>query len=260
MSSTIFNIGILIMAISAFFVVIGQYYIRHYLDRDEDRIQYIEKCFVFGCLILFIIGCFSHIFGFVINDIIDIKLDKLSTELTTRPLVSGIISIKKAFYFAILCMIISFIFSIFFFNNLNSYLITISFLILAYIFAIIYNIISKKYPGMDIFVAGAVFLLVLFGASTIGIPTFLSWIVAFIGGLQVLFMNLINGTIKDIDHDAKGMAKTLAIRLGARINGVKIVLPVSFKVIGYIIESGRIFMIFVKTIRNNVNEKNYSVS
>ena len=73
---------------------------------------------------------------------------------------------------------------------------------------------------MDIFVAGAIVFLILFGASTIGTPTTLAWIVALIGGLQVLFMNLINGTIKDIDHDEEGMANTLAIRLGAKTDGV----------------------------------------
>ena len=70
-------------------------------------------------LILFFIGCFSHIYGFVINDLIDIKLDKLSNELFARPLVSGSITRKKATIFAITCMIISFILSLYFFTGLD---------------------------------------------------------------------------------------------------------------------------------------------
>ena len=203
---------------------------------------------IFGLFILFIIGCLSHIFGFVLNDILDIKIDKISKELTIRPLVSGKITRKKAFYLAFLSLIISFILSVFFYENMSSFIIILSILILANIFAIIYNILSKKYPGMDFFVAGAVFFLILFGASTIGTPTTLAWIVAFIGGLQVLFMNLINGTIKDIDHDEKGMANTLAIKLGVRGKDGRIVIPLSFKIIGYLIETCRVFLIFIPFI------------
>ena len=200
---------------------------------------------IMGLFILFLIGSLSHIFGFVLNDVIDIKIDSLSEDLSARPLVSGKITRKKAFYFVIFCLILSLILSIFFYNNTRGFVFILSILIMAYIFATIYNIASKKYPGMDFFVAGAVFFLILFGASTIGTPTSLAWIVAFIGGLQVLFMNLINGAIKDIDHDLDGKANTLAIKLGTRINRGKIILPSSFKTIGYLIETGRIFFIFV---------------
>jgi len=201
-----------------------------------------------GLFILFLIGCLSHIFGFVLNDVMDVKIDKLSKELSARPLVSGKITRRKAVYFVIFCMIISFVLSIFFYNNANGFVFIISILILAYIFATIYNIASKKYPGMDFFVAGAVFFLILFGASTIGTPTSLAWIVAFIGSLQVLFMNLINGAIKDIDHDLDGKANTFAIKLGVHTNRGKIVLPTSFKTIGYLIETVRIFLILVPFI------------
>lgn len=199
---------------------------------------------LYKLFILFGIGCFSHIYGFVLNDVMDIKIDKLSTELTARPLVSGIITRKKATYFAISCMIASLILTIFFFEELMSYLSLLSILLFAYILATIYDIKSKKYPGMDFFVASAVFFLIIFGASILGTPTTLAWIVAFVGGIQVLFMNMINGAIKDIDHDEKGMASTLAIKLGARTHGRVVTLPISFKIVGYVTELGRSFLIF----------------
>jgi len=189
--------------------------------------------------------------GIVMNDIVDIKVDKLSNELFARPLVSGSISRKKAAIFAVVCMISSFILSIFFYEELLSYIVLFSILIFAYFLATIYNYASKKYPGMDIFVAGAVFFLILFGAATetnsIGqlLSNPLVWIVAFIGALQVLFMNMINGAIKDIDHDEKGLADTLAIRLGAKTRKGVITLPTSFKTVGYSVELARSFLIFL---------------
>jgi hypothetical protein len=145
----------------------------------------ISETTLFQLFVLFCIGCFSHVYGFVINDLIDIKVDKLSNELFARPLVSGSISRKKAAIFAVACMIASFVVSILF------------------------------------------------------------WIVAFIGALQVLFMNMFNGAIKDIDHDEKGLANTLAIRLGAKTRKGVITLPTSFKTVGYAVELTRSFLIFL---------------
>jgi len=198
--------------------------------------------------ILFIIGCFSHIYGFVLNDVIDTKVDKLSKELTARPLVSGIITRKKATYFAVSCMILSWIFAIFFYRDLQSFVIILGILIFADFLSTIYNSVSKKYPCMDVFVASAIFFLIIFGAATVSheqlLSTPLVWIVAFIGSIQVLFMNMINGAIKDIDHDAEGLAKTLAIRLGAGVKKGMVTLPYSFKTIGYLIEASRSLLIF----------------
>jgi 4-hydroxybenzoate polyprenyltransferase len=196
-------------------------------------------------VILFIIGGLAHSYGFVLNDCIDIKVDKLSKDLIARPLVRGSITRKRAAFFAVSCMIGSFLLSLVFFSELRNYIFLILILLLAYFFATIYDIASKKYPGMDLFVAGAVFFLILFGASTIGTPTTLAYIVALIGGLQTLFMNMINGAIKDIDHDKEGSANTIAIRLGANIHARAIALPLSFKTTGYLIELGRMLLILI---------------
>ena len=198
--------------------------------------------------VLFAIGCFSHVYGFVINDIMDVKVDKLSKELLTRPLVSGNITVKKAAIFAVGCMILSFLFSLIFYENLSSYLFLLGILLVAYLLATVYDFGSKKYPGMDFFVASAVFFLIIFGAATVGFPTQLAWVVALIGGLQVLFMNMINGAIKDIDHDAKGMANTLAIKLGAKTQAGVVTLPAAFKTVGYLVELTRTVLVFIPFI------------
>lgn len=199
-------------------------------------------------LILFIIGSLAHIYGFVINDVIDIRLDKLSKDLFARPLVRGSISRKRAAFFAISCMIGSFLLSFVFFSDFFRYLVLTGILLVAYFLATVYDIASKKYPGMDLMVAGAIFFLILFGAWTIGTPTLLAYIVALIGSIQVLFMNMINGAIKDIDHDRQGSANTVAIRLGAKVHAGVIALPLSFKTTGYLIEIVRITLVFLPFI------------
>jgi hypothetical protein len=142
-------------------------------------------------------------------------------------------------------MIGSFLLSFVFFSDLLRYLVLAGILLIAYFLATVYDIASKKYPGMDLVLAGAIFFLILFGASIIGTPTKLAYVVALIGGIQVLFMNMINGAIKDIDHDEEGSANTVAIRLGAKVRAGVIALPLSFKTIGYLIEILRIVLIFL---------------
>ena len=195
--------------------------------------------------VLFLIGSMSHIYGFVINDVIDIRLDKLSKDLSARPLVRGSITRRAAVIFAVSCMIGSFLLSLVFFSDMFRYLVLAGILFIAYFLATVYNIASKKYPGMDLVLASAIFFFILFGAWTIGTPTTLAYIVALIGGIQVLFMNMINGAIKDIDHDKQGSANTVAIRLGARVQAGTMVLPLSFKSTGYLIEVIRIVLVFL---------------
>ena len=57
-------------------------------------------------LILFLLGCGAHIFGFVLNDYIDIRIDKHSDELSERPLVSGTITPGKALAFTMFGLIL----------------------------------------------------------------------------------------------------------------------------------------------------------
>lgn len=207
---------------------------------------------ILSAFILFVIGCLSHIYGFVLNDVIDIQVDKLSRDLKARPLVSGTITRKKATYFALSAMVLSWIFSIYFYESLFSFVVILSILIFADFLSTIYNFISKKYPGMDVFVASAVFFLIIFGGATVSTDKLLTtpilWIVAFIGGIQVLFMNMINGALKDIDHDPDGSARTLAIRLGAKVKGKKVIIPRAFKIIGYSIEGVRSALVFLPFI------------
>jgi len=68
--------------------------------------------------VLFLIGSMSHIYGFVINDVIDIRLDKLSKDLSARPLVRGSITRRAAVIFAVSCMIGSFLLSLIFFSDM----------------------------------------------------------------------------------------------------------------------------------------------
>jgi len=201
--------------------------------------------------LLFLIGFFGHTYGFVLNDIIDFKLDKSSKEISDRPLISGTISIKKAWIFAIMTMVIAFAISFFIGYRFHSYY-PILILAVSAFFITIYNLMSKKYPFMDIFVALGIFFLILFGAfygenpsKSLNEITRLAWIVCILGAIQVMFMQTIAGGMKDIENDFKRGAKTLAIGMGVRVDDKKLKVSLSFKGLAYGLQMLDMIVVFL---------------
>jgi 4-hydroxybenzoate polyprenyltransferase len=198
--------------------------------------------------LLFLIGFFGHTYGFVLNDILDYKIDKTSKEISDRPLVSGTITVKKAWIYAISSMAISFIIA-FYLAITTSLYYPIVILILSASFVTIYDLVSKKLPGMDIILSVSIFFLVLYGTTTVAANIFevtrLAWIVCILGSIQVYFMNTIAAGMKDIENDYKRGAKTLAIKMGVRITDGKLKVPVAFKSLAYGIQLLDILFVFL---------------
>lgn len=198
--------------------------------------------------ILFLIGFFGHTFGFVFNDIIDYKIDKTSKEISDRPLISGTISLKNAWIFAFICIILAFIIA-----GLLSYITSIYYPLLILAISafciILYDLISKKLPFMDIFVALGIFFFILYGASTqvqnFSDITLLAWIVCILGSIQVLFMQIVAGGLKDIENDYKSGANTGAVKLGVRVKNKRLYTSYSFQFLAFTIQTVNIILVFV---------------
>jgi len=203
---------------------------------------------IFTLFMLFLIGFFGHTYGFVLNDIIDYNIDKTSKEISDRPLVSGTISIRKAWIYAIFSMIISFIIA-FYLALTTSIYYPIIVLALSAVFVTIYDLISKKIPGMDIILTTSIFFLILYGASSFAKDIFnvtkLALIVCILGSIQVLFMNAIAAGMKDIENDYRRGARTLAIKMGVRIIDGELIVPVTFKSLAYGIQLVDIIIVFL---------------
>ena len=213
-------------------------------------------------LILFIIGFLGHTFGFVFNDIIDYKIDKTSKEISDRPLISGTIKLKNAWIFAFISMISAFLIAILLaYFSMNYYPIIV--LAISALFIVIYDLISKKLPFMDIFVGLGIFFFILYGASTVANSiyeiTTIAWIICILGTIQVLFMQIVAGGMKDIENDYKKGAKTGAIKLGVRIEDKKLKISWSFKFISYLFQIVNIILVFIPffTLSIFINQPSY---
>lgn len=199
-------------------------------------------------LLLFLVGFFGHTFGFVFNDIIDYNIDKSSKEISDRPLVSGTISVRKAWIFSFIAMGIAFLLAIYIAVS-TSRMYSLIVLVVSAFFIILYDLVSKKFPLTDFFVAFGIFFLVVYGASTtvnsISEFTPLVWIVCTLAAIQVLFMQIVAGGMKDIENDYRHGARTMAIQMGVRVVEGKLFVSLSYKALSYSIQLIDLAVVFL---------------
>jgi 4-hydroxybenzoate polyprenyltransferase len=198
--------------------------------------------------LLFLVGFFGHTFGFVYNDIHDFDIDKSSKEISDRPLISGTISITKAWIFAVTSLVLAIILSIWI-GVMTDQTYSIGILLISAGCIIIYDLISKKLPCTDLFVSLGIFFLILYGASTT-VPslhqiTTLTWIVCILGAIQAFFMQIVTGALKDVENDAAHGVWTLAISLGVRFQEGRLRVTNSFKIVAYGIQLLDLAIVFL---------------
>lgn len=195
--------------------------------------------------LLFIIGCLGHMYGFALNDYLDIGVDKESSELSERPLVKRSISKKGALSFILASLLSAFLLCIAFFPNM----VTLAILGSSSILVTLYNMTNKKLPGVDVILSASIFALVLFGGYA---PknTFenLTYLIAGVGAVQVLFMNVVLGGLKDIEHDKRTLSKTSASSLGVAIKNKRVEVSRKFKLCASGIEVSHISLSFAPFI------------
>ncbi|KYK25380.1 hypothetical protein AYK24_04975 [Thermoplasmatales archaeon SG8-52-4] len=193
-------------------------------------------------VVLFIIGIFYHIFGFVLNEYVDVNVDKKSDDLKEKPLVRGSISKKQALYIVIISIICSYFFILIFFRSIY----TLSFLSLSLIFGGLYDIYGKKILGLDFVLAGGFFFLCLTGASTISIDfNNLIYLFCLLYFFQIVYNNSVEGGLKDVGHDFSAGAKTLATSMGVTVEKGTLRVTKSFVIFSYTLRFIFLGLIFI---------------
>jgi len=185
----------------------------------------------FRLLLVFLIGLFTHIYVFAFNHYCDVELDRLNPELAERPLVKGTISKKHALIYIISMLLVALLLTITYLD-----LVVLVLFLLGILFATLYDLFNKKIYGGDIILAASVTVGCMFGSSTVSLKftdlTYIIWMLAFIQGLN---MNLVGGGLKDAVHDHIKTSKTVAVKFGVTLENRILKVPISFKVIAFIL-------------------------
>jgi 4-hydroxybenzoate polyprenyltransferase len=152
---------------------------------------------------------------------------------------------RRAWIFAFAAMGTAFIFAICI-GAITQNFYPIILLVISAFFISLYDLTSKKYPFTDVFVALGIFFLILYGSSTVDLQiSNVAWIVCVLGCIQVLFMQIVAGGMKDIENDFKKGANTLAIRMGVRIKDGKLKVSAGFKSLAYGIQLVDMVVVFL---------------
>jgi 4-hydroxybenzoate polyprenyltransferase len=182
--------------------------------------------------ILFIIGVFMHIFIFVLNEYIDVDIDRLSPDLSEKPLVKRSVSMQGALTVIFISVSLTYVITLFFYPALWIILI----LTISHICGVIYDVYGKKFPGSDFVLAGWIFWFCIFGAiaadlslNPLELPVII-YIIAGLGYMQIVFNNAVEGGLKDVDHDHIGDARTLATVLGVKAKKGKLSVSSNFMI------------------------------
>lgn len=198
--------------------------------------------------LLFLIGALAALYGFILNDYVDVKVDKLCKDLQGKPLVIGDISRKTALIISIYFILLTFfVIGILWYNQIIDRfkfgaLLSI---FLAGILGTTYNFYGKKIVGSDFLVASSMAFVFLFGALSFGEPTVVTWIIFILTFNNLLHMNAVEGGIKDSDHDHKLGVKNIAISSGVKVKGANIFIPLSFKAFGIGVRLFSAFLLFI---------------
>jgi len=92
-----------------------------------------------------------------------------------------------------------------------------------------------EFPGSDFILATSMVLLFFFGASTVSLQfTVVLYIIASILFVEAVFASVVEGGIKDADHDFLGNVKTLVTVMGVKVKDKKLHLTTPFIIFAYI--------------------------
>jgi 4-hydroxybenzoate polyprenyltransferase len=156
-----------------------------------------------------VISILAHSGGAAINELWDRKLDAGLKELSRKPMVSGIISVKEARAFIIACILGALFLAQMIFGFAAFVAILISCIWLVW-----YCTFGKRTFLVNDFAFSVGYpAYALFGALAVGMPTTLTWVFLGIVAAVSAFSQWENG-LKDADNDRKFGIPSIAIRSG----------------------------------------------
>lgn len=184
----------------------------------------------FHLSVLLMIGLLTHVFAFVQNDYYDIEVDRQSTHVAGRPLITGRISKQRAFLVFVGSFLVCLSVAVVFVFSWASFLA----LMLSFFLMTLYNKYSKRIPGMECVLCAGVFSFGVFGALTVSdMVSLLSLIVSFAVFLQWMFSVGVSANLKDVEFDEKLGIRTTPIVFGVHVSGHELKKPMVYIVYVY---------------------------
>ncbi|MFQ5399557.1 MAG: UbiA prenyltransferase family protein [Anaerolineae bacterium] len=160
-----------------------------------------------------------HQFGYVLNDVVDLPVDRRQPRRASYPLVSGLVTPRQALAFALLQIPVALLLNSWLGGSGASYLA----LLIAFALGAVYDLFGKRTavpPLLDAVQAGAWVSMIFYGTAVAGAaPTPLTWTLAGFVATYIILVNGGHGALRDVRSDVEAGVRTTAILLGARADG-----------------------------------------
>ena len=162
------------------------------------------------------VGMCFHVYAYVLNDVIDLPIDRTEPSRQRDPLVSGAVARSFALLLAMVQVPLALGLTMLLQARSSGYL------VLAAGFALMgaYNLWGKRcpLPPLTDAIQGLAWgSLALYAPLALGTePNTLTWLVVAYACVYILFINGIHGALRDLENDRARMARTTAVFFGAR--------------------------------------------
>ena len=192
-----------------------------------------------------------HSFCYVLNDVIDLPLDRTQALRMDAPLVRGLIRPGSALAFALLQVPVALIVTAWMGGGRESYVaLSVGFVLMA-----AYNLLGKRTalpPVTDVIQGVAWGAMVFFGAGLRpgSITSLTVYLFAFVV-MYIILINGVHGSLRDLTNDLTWGMRSTAILLGARPrNAEQLVIPPRLRLYAYTLQVFTLGLLFWPLFEN----------
>jgi 4-hydroxybenzoate polyprenyltransferase len=160
------------------------------------------------------IGLVHHVFSFVLNDVVDLPIDRTEPRRSPSPLVQGLVSSRLALVVALLCAPLALWLS----SLLGAGALAQGLLLGSLVMIAAYDVWGKKTPippVIDVVQGVGWALLACYGAEIAGGATPATALLAVFMVGYITLANGVHGGLRDLENDGRHGARTTALFLGA---------------------------------------------
>lgn len=165
--------------------------------------------------ILLLVALAFHSFAYLLNDVVDLPIDRTQPSRAAYPLVAGAITPNQALFLALTQIPLAIGLSWWRWQSIT----TAGWLLLAFACLAVYDLWGKKSavpPFTDLIQGLGWAALMLVGATIDGQPSLLAWLLFAYITLYIVLINGVNASLRDLDNDRRYGVVTTAVLLGAR--------------------------------------------
>lgn len=203
---------------------------------------------VIGVAVVISVAAMFHITSFLVNDAVDLEIDRDEPRRSDFPLVTGAVSRSLAISVAVLLVPIALVLDV---SVLGVKADRITALVTAHVGMFIYNLFGKRCPlppATDFTQGTGLGALVLYGALSGGGASAATLVTACYVGVYFAMITGVHGALRDVRNDIQHGARTTAIMLGARQIGSDVKVPIRLRVYAWVLQGSLLALVMISPL------------